>query len=153
MRPHLAGYPCSDSNVRFARSLTTAANALRRVLNDPPRNPRFIETRTGVGYRFIAPVENVVEEATATDDCVSLAVLPFENAAGDASVDYIADGLAESVLTMLASCEGVRVIARSSAWSFRGPDVDPLEAAKRLRVGVLITGRILDHGAHLSIGV
>ncbi len=152
-RSELARYLWPDLNVLFDRSLNTAVNALRRVLNDPPRNPRFIETRTGVGYRFIAPVENVVEEATSTDDCVSLAVLPFENAAGDASVDYIADGLAESVLTMLASCEGVRVIARSSAWRFRGPGVEPLEAAKRLRVGALITGRILDHGEHLAIGV
>ncbi len=152
-RSELARYLWPDLNVLFDRSLNTAVNALRRVLNDPPRNPRFIETRSGVGYRFIAPVENVVEEATATDDCVSLAVLPFENAAGDASVDYIADGLAESVLTMLASCAGVRVIARSSAWRFRGPDVEPLEAAKKLRVGALITGRILDHGEHLAIGV
>lgn len=156
-RSELARCLWPDLNVLFDRSLNTAVNALRSVLNDPPRNPRFIETRTGVGYRFIAPVENVVEEATATDDCVSLAVLPFENAAGDASVDYIADGLAESVLTMLATCEGVRVIARSSAWRFRGPDVDPLEAAKRLRVRALITGRIitgrnLDRGEHLAIG-
>src|SRR5260370_28820762 len=115
MRPHLAGYPCSDSNVRFARSLTTAANALRRVLNDPPRNPRFIETRTGVGYRFIAPVENVVEEATATDDCVSLAVLPFENPAGDAGVDSIAVRLAESDLSTIACSDGACARARHSA--------------------------------------
>jgi len=157
-RSELARYLWPDLNVLFDRSLNTAVNALRRVLNDPPRNPRFIETRTGVGYRFIAPVENVVEEVAATDDCVSLAVLPFENAAGDASVDYLADGLAESILTMLAPCEGVRVIARSSAWRFRGPDVDPLEAAKRLRVGALITGRIitgrrLAHEEQLAIGV
>jgi TolB-like protein/Flp pilus assembly protein TadD len=68
-------------------------------------------------------------------------------------VDYVADRLAESILTMLASCQGVRVIARSSAWRFRGPDVDPLEAAKQLRVSALITGRLLDHGEHLAIGV
>jgi TolB-like protein/Tfp pilus assembly protein PilF len=155
-RSELARYLWPDLNVLFDRSLNTAVNALRRVLNDPPRNPRFIETRTGAGYRFIAPVENVVEEATAADVCVSLAVLPFENAAGDASVDYIADGLAESILTMLATCEGVRVLARSSAWRFRGPGVDPLEAAKRLRVGALITGRIITgrnlDGEHLAIG-
>jgi TolB-like protein len=156
-RSELARYLWPDLNVLFDRSLNTAVNALRRALNDPPRNPRFIETRTGAGYRFIAPVENVAEEATATDDCVSLAVLPFENAACDASVDYIADGLAESILTMLATCEGVRVIARSSAWRFRGPDVDPLEAARQLRVGALVTGRLItgrnpDRGEHLAMG-
>ncbi len=43
--------------VNFERSLNTAVNSLRRVLRDSPRSPRFIETRSGLGYRFIAPVE------------------------------------------------------------------------------------------------
>ena len=43
----------------FARSLNTAVNALRQALGDSPRNPRFVETRQGLGYRFIAPVEPV----------------------------------------------------------------------------------------------
>jgi len=45
--------------LNFERSLNTAVNALRQVLGDSSRNPRFIETRQGLGYRFIAPVEPV----------------------------------------------------------------------------------------------
>jgi DNA-binding winged helix-turn-helix (wHTH) protein/Flp pilus assembly protein TadD len=45
--------------LNFERSLNTAVNALRQALGDSPRNPRFIETRQGLGYRFIAPVERV----------------------------------------------------------------------------------------------
>lgn len=52
-------------HVNFDRSLNTAVNALRRVLGDSSQNPRFIETRTGLGYRFIAPVEEVPEPADA----------------------------------------------------------------------------------------
>src|SRR5690349_16916801 len=46
-------------HVTFDRSLNTAVNGLRRALSDSPRNPRFLETRSGLGYRFIAQVEKV----------------------------------------------------------------------------------------------
>jgi DNA-binding winged helix-turn-helix (wHTH) protein/Flp pilus assembly protein TadD len=45
--------------LNFERSLNTAMNSLRQTLGDTSRNPRFVETRPGLGYRFIAPVERV----------------------------------------------------------------------------------------------
>src|SRR5258708_11225502 len=51
--------------VTFDRSLNTAANALRRALSDSPRNPTFLETRQGLGYRFIAPVERVAAQSAS----------------------------------------------------------------------------------------
>jgi DNA-binding winged helix-turn-helix (wHTH) protein/Flp pilus assembly protein TadD len=49
--------------LNFERSLNTAVNSLRQTLGDSPNNPRFIETRQGLGYRFIAPVEHVSVDA------------------------------------------------------------------------------------------
>lgn len=46
-------------HVNFDRSLNTAVNTLRKVLGDTSQSPHFIETRTGLGYRFIAPVEEI----------------------------------------------------------------------------------------------
>jgi DNA-binding winged helix-turn-helix (wHTH) protein len=57
MRNDLAEQLWPGLHVSFDRSLNTAVNALRRALGDTSRTPRFIETRTGLGYRFIAPVE------------------------------------------------------------------------------------------------
>ena len=59
MRNELAErlWPCL--HVNFDRSLNTAVNALRQALGDSRGNPRFIETRSGLGYRFIAPVEEL----------------------------------------------------------------------------------------------
>lgn len=54
-----------DLHVAFDRSLNTAVNALRLALGDSPRHPRFIETRPGFGYRFLAPVEVAVEHTVA----------------------------------------------------------------------------------------
>src|ERR1039457_7531030 len=57
MRNDLAQLLWPGMHVSFDRSLNTAVNALRRALGDTSRNARFIETRTGLGYRFMAPVE------------------------------------------------------------------------------------------------
>jgi DNA-binding winged helix-turn-helix (wHTH) protein/Flp pilus assembly protein TadD len=61
-REELAHALWPDLHVLFDRSLNTAVNALRRALGDPGRNPRFIESRQGLGYRFIAQVEHVKPE-------------------------------------------------------------------------------------------
>jgi DNA-binding winged helix-turn-helix (wHTH) protein/Tfp pilus assembly protein PilF len=58
-RACLARYLWPELHVDFDRSLNTAVNSLRRALGDSSDNPRFIETRTGFGYRFIAPVEPI----------------------------------------------------------------------------------------------
>jgi DNA-binding winged helix-turn-helix (wHTH) protein/Flp pilus assembly protein TadD len=59
MRDELAKLLWPGMHVNFDRSLNTAVNALRRALGDTSSNARFIETRTGLGYRFMVPVEEV----------------------------------------------------------------------------------------------
>jgi DNA-binding winged helix-turn-helix (wHTH) protein len=65
-RGQLAQHLWPDLHVNFDRSLNTAVNSLRRALGDSPENPRFIETRAGFGYRFIAQVESIEERATVS---------------------------------------------------------------------------------------
>ncbi|HTT61990.1 MAG TPA: winged helix-turn-helix domain-containing protein [Bryobacteraceae bacterium] len=59
LRTDLAKLLWPGMHVNFDRSLNTAVNALRRALGDTSRNARFIETRTGLGYRFLVSVEEV----------------------------------------------------------------------------------------------
>jgi serine/threonine-protein kinase len=60
-REELARYLWPDLHVSFSHGLNTAVNTLRHALDDSPTTPRYIETRSGLGYRFIAPVEEVAE--------------------------------------------------------------------------------------------
>lgn len=71
--------------VNFERSLNTAVNSLRRVLRDSPRSPRFIETRAGLGYRFLAPVE-FIESAPAHHQPISAVTNTASSLARD---DYL----------------------------------------------------------------
>jgi len=72
LRDDLAKYLWPNLHVSFDRSLNTAVNALRHALGDTSRSARFIETRTGLGYRFIAPVEEVGAAATPAEAGIQL---------------------------------------------------------------------------------
>jgi adenylate cyclase len=72
----------------------------------------------------------------------SLAVLPFVNMSGDAAYDYFGDGLAEELLNALSGIEGLKVAARTSAFAFRGGDVDVRTIGDTLRVAAVLEGSV-----------
>jgi DNA-binding winged helix-turn-helix (wHTH) protein/Tfp pilus assembly protein PilF len=65
-RPELTRELWPDLHVNFDRSLNTAVNALRKALGDSWRNPGYIETQPGRGYRFIAPVEEITQDSVVS---------------------------------------------------------------------------------------
>jgi DNA-binding winged helix-turn-helix (wHTH) protein/Tfp pilus assembly protein PilF len=64
-RTELAKHLWPDLHVSFDHGLNTAVNTLRDTLGDSIRNPRYIETRSGLGYRFVAPVEEIWDNPPA----------------------------------------------------------------------------------------
>jgi serine/threonine-protein kinase len=81
----------------------------------------------------------------------SLAVLPFVNAAGDPNTEYLSDGLSESLINSLSQLPNLKVMSRSSAFRYKGREVDPQTAGKELGVRAVLTGRIAQRGENLSI--
>lgn len=81
----------------------------------------------------------------------SIAVLPFTNAGADANADVLSDGISESLIDKLSQLPGMKVIARSSAFKYKGKDVDPQEAANALGVEVILTGRVQQRGDQLQV--
>jgi DNA-binding winged helix-turn-helix (wHTH) protein/Flp pilus assembly protein TadD len=64
-RTELARHLWPNLHVSFDHGLNTAVNTLRETLGDSTRSPRFIETRSGLGYRFVAPVEEIWDSEPA----------------------------------------------------------------------------------------
>jgi TolB-like protein len=83
----------------------------------------------------------------------SLAVLPFENLSPDPENAFLADGLAEEVITDLARVRALRVIARGSALHYRGSTKTPREVGRELGAAYLLTGSVRRHGAALRVSV
>ncbi len=83
----------------------------------------------------------------------SLAVLPFENVGGNQDLEYLSDGVTESIINNLTKIQGLRVVPRSSAFRFKGKVVDPQEAGSKLNVRGVLTGKIVSHGSALDVQV
>jgi serine/threonine protein kinase/Flp pilus assembly protein TadD len=81
----------------------------------------------------------------------SIAVLPFSNMGGDAEQDYFSDGLAEELINALAGLSGLRVASRTSAFRFRGRDLDIREIGKQLNVETVLEGSVRRAGKRLRI--
>jgi TolB-like protein/predicted Ser/Thr protein kinase len=81
----------------------------------------------------------------------SIAVLPFVNVAADPNTEYLSDGIAESLTNTLSQLPGLRVKSRSSAFRYKGKEVDIPKAGKELGVRALVTGRVTRRGDDLLI--
>ncbi len=83
----------------------------------------------------------------------SIAVLPFANQTGDPNAEYLSDGISDSLINSLSQLPGVKVIARSSSFKYKGTEVDLQGVAKALGVEAILTGRVTQRGENLSISV
>ena len=83
----------------------------------------------------------------------SIAVLPFVNEGSNPEMQYLSDGLSESIINSLSQVPRLKVIARSSSFEYKGKDVSPQTAAKDLNVEAILTGRVLQRGDNLVVSV
>ena len=83
----------------------------------------------------------------------SLAVLPFVNAGDDPQMDYLADGLTESIILSLSRLPQLKVTAQSSVFRYKGHTDRALEIGRTLGVQAVLTGRVLQRGNALRISV
>ncbi len=190
-------------------SIRGAIRKIRQALKDDPEEPHFIQTITGEGYRFIAPLVGAQEEKSAaapsdaevggveapthverehwagiprtrgglalaaaaglvllaitytffgqrrtvaaTPKIKSIAVLPMKNLSGDATQEYLADGMTEEIIGRLAAIHNLRVISRTSAMQFKDSRLSVPEIAKALHVDAVVEGSIIREGDHVRV--
>ena len=81
----------------------------------------------------------------------SIAVLPFANVGSDSNVEYLADGVTEGIISSLSRVPELRVMARSTVFSYKGRDVIAQKVGKDLQVDAVLLGRITQRGDTLNI--
>ena len=82
----------------------------------------------------------------------SVAVLPLENLSRDENLDYLTDGLTESLINNLSQLPRIKVMARSTVFRYKGREMDPQEIGQDLGVRAVLTGRVLQRDDSLMIG-
>ena len=117
---------------------------LRRAFDDDAREPRIIETISKRGYRLVAPVTARSAAPAAAGSAVSdsIVVMPFVNMSGEAENEYFADGITEEIINALAQIAELHVVARSSAFSFKGKHIDPRIVGEQLNVRTVLEGSV-----------
>jgi len=81
----------------------------------------------------------------------SVAVLPFENADGDPTAEYLGDGIAESLINSLSQLPNLKVMSRDSAFHYRGKETDARTVGQVLGVQAVFKGRVVQQGDTLTI--
>lgn len=117
-------------------NLASLIKEIRAAIGDDARASRFVRTVHRFGYAFSGAVTETPERNTID----SIAVLPFANRSGLTDLDYLADGLAESLINTLTSIEGLRVAPRGSSFRYTENDLPALR--RELNVRAALTGRI-----------
>jgi serine/threonine-protein kinase len=116
---------------------------VKRCLAKPP-NERF---QTIAEVRAALETAHIGEETTRP----SIAVLPFANTSGDKENEYFSDGLAEEIINALAQNAGLKVIARTSAFAFRGKEQDIRTIAATLDVQAVLEGSVRRAGNRIRV--
>ena len=88
---------------------------------------------------------------TVQADAASIAVLPFVNMSSDPEQEFFSDGISEQVLDLLSRVPELRVIARTSSFSFKDKDVDVATIAQRLNVSHVLEGSVRKSGNRVRI--
>jgi TolB-like protein len=96
-----------------------------------------------------APIDTLSSQME--DRLVCIAVLPFANMSADPENEYFSDGLAEELINALTQVEGLRVVARTSSFQFKGQAVDVREVGKRLNVTTVVEGSVRKAGNRLRV--
>ena len=159
-------------------ALTTRINAVRSAVGDSGEEQRLIKTLPRKGFRFVGQVleaqlagsaaseNNSVESprpapalpdkapiAMSSPPRLSIVVLPFTNLGGGPEQDHFVDGITENLTTDLSRIAGSFVIARNTAFTFKGKTIDVRTLGRELGVRYVLEGSVQRGGNRLRVNV
>ena len=83
----------------------------------------------------------------------SIAVMPFVNESGNADVEYLSDGMTETLISSLSQLPNLNVKARSSVFRYKGKTTDAKTIGKELNVQAILNGRVVQRGDQLTLSL
>jgi eukaryotic-like serine/threonine-protein kinase len=101
--------------------------------------------------RGVTPAPGTTQVTSAPVATSSIAVLPFLNLSADPENEYFADGMAEEIINALTKVDGLRVTARSSAFSFKGKGEAGGEIGRKLKVKAVLEGSVRRSGSRIRV--
>ena len=108
-----------------------------------------------VGLFFIGryTAQNNTGAARTESPAKSIAVLPFDNATRNADTEYLSDGISEALINSLSELPQLKIIARSTAFRYKGKQIDPQSVGRDLKVQTVLMGVVRQLGDRLNVQV
>lgn len=103
----------------------------------------LIATAGFFGYQYLSPSKQIE----------SVAVMPFVNESGNADIEYLSDGMAETLIKNLSNVPNLSVKARSSVFRYKGQEPDLKKISAELGVQAIVTGRITQRGDEITLSL
>ncbi|MEQ1920998.1 MAG: tetratricopeptide repeat protein [Pyrinomonadaceae bacterium] len=95
------------------------------------------------GYRYVTPAKQIE----------SIAVMPFVNESGNADVEYLSDGMTETLISSLSNIPNLSVKARSTVFYYKGKEASPQKIGEELKVQAVLLGRVSQRGDDLKLSL
>ena len=150
-------------------NLTVGISSLRKALGERQEGREYIETLPKRGYRFVARARAVAAEGVGRPSAVpvraeasasvsgtavgAVAVLPLVNTGDDPNLEYLSDGITESIINSLSGLPRLRVMARSTVFGYKGRELEPQRIGRELNVDAVVVGRLRLFNERLLLGV
>lgn len=152
-----------DGRIVSDSALASAINAARKAIRDSGQDQRLIRTSARKGFRFVGEVHSQAAKplhagspnaaALSLPDKPSIAVLPFNNMTRDPAQEYLPDGIVESLTATLSRIRSFFVVARASAFTYKGRSINVRDVGRELGVAYLVEGSVQHSGSRLRISV
>ena len=137
--------------------LIRCVSELRKAFGDNAVAPVVIETIPKRGYRLLPPVIAISSSShpqhpSQPEFVDSIAVLPFENSGSDPEMEYLSEGVAETIINRLSRLQNLRVVPRTTTFQYKRRPLNLIQIGKELRVRLVLTGYIARRGDRLTVG-
>ena len=119
--------------------------------SDPPALDALIRAIGQKGGEPQAAPESAKQVTKGRQHRASICVLPFQNMSGDPEQEYFSDGITEDIITDLSKVSSLSVVARNTAFTFKGESLDVKDVAQKLEVDHVLEGSVRKAGNRVRI--
>jgi TolB-like protein/Flp pilus assembly protein TadD len=156
------------NNIVEESNLTVSICYIRKVLDKDKKRQSYIQTVSRYGYRFAAKVKiindsettqnirnkDLITDSNQAENVInSIAILPFENISKDPNLEYLCDGITESLIYSLSRLPQLKVLARSTVFRYKNSEINTQQIGRTLSVQAVLTGRIFQISDRIFISI
>jgi TolB-like protein/Tfp pilus assembly protein PilF len=151
--PHTSTTPGISRNTgpTIALPATQFPGTTRELIK--PKRRGFVLVTIGIALVVILALGYFYLSRSRTSAIQSIAVMPFVNESGNADVEYLSDGMTETLINSLSQLPNLNVKARSSVFRYKGKETSPQTIGKELNVQALLNGRVSQRGDQLTLSL